>query len=607
MIDTDRVHQTLKTVFGFDSFRPLQEEIVGAILAKRDVFVLLPTGGGKSLCFQLPALLLDGLTVVISPLVALMKDQVDGLTAIGVPATYVNSLLDGHEISRRLAAVARGDVKLLYVAPERLMMPNFLNLIAKQDVSFFAVDEAHCISEWGHDFRPSYLDLKRLRDLFPRTALAAFTATATGRVQADIKRQLRLDNAASFQGSYNRANLYYQVWPKRDAFAQLTAYLRHRRGESGIIYCQSREGTEALAARLRAEGFSAEPYHAGMEPDARRERQDAFVRDDVRIMIATIAFGMGIDKPDVRFVIHYDLPRNLEGYYQESGRAGRDGDPSDCILFYSYGDVIKQRFFVDQKATEAEREIATRQLKQMSDWATETACRRRSLLAYFDEPFAGQVGRCCDNCSTPVEEEDKTVAAQQYLSCVVRTGERFGNGYLIDVLRGSDDERVRRFGHDRLPTFGIGKDTSATEWQALARALIAAGFARVDEEAFHAIKVTPSGWEVLRGQAPVLLRMPRRSPEGAVKGKRRKAEPVVAPEATAADDELFAKLRAWRKDLADARGVPPYVICHDSTLREIAARRPATRAALLSLHGMGERRVADFGDDLLACVRSRAG
>ncbi len=390
------IRACLKATFGYTSFRPLQEDIVRSILAGRDVFVLMPTGGGKSLCYQLPALLLDGMTVVVSPLIALMKDQVDSLEALGVSATYVNSSLDASEIGRRQAAVARGEVKLLYVAPERLMMPGFLRLLAATGVAFFAIDEAHCISEWGHDFRPEYRELARLRALFPGTALGAFTATATTRVQADIRAQLGLQSAASFRGSFNRPNLFYEVRPKHDAYGQLVRYLRGRDRSSGIVYCQSRARTEQLAAQLSADGFAAVAYHAGLESEERRGRQDAFIKDDVQIVVATIAFGMGIDKPDVRFVVHYDLPKNLEGFYQESGRAGRDGEPADCILFYGPGDAVKHRHFIDEKPSAIERQVALRQLRQMDEWAAGTTCRRRALLAYFDESFDGQAGPCCD-------------------------------------------------------------------------------------------------------------------------------------------------------------------------------------------------------------------
>src|SRR5262245_60375490 len=459
----------LKEIFGFDDFRPLQRQVVDAVLRRRDVFVLMPTGGGKSLCYQLPALLMDGLVVVISPLIALMKDQVDKLVAAGIAATYINSSLDGDEIQRRYGAVARGAVKLLYVAPERLTAPSFMRLLERAPIAFFAVDEAHCISEWGHDFRPEYRELRRLRELFPGVPVAAFTATATARVQADIVAQLGLESATLFKGSFNRPNLHYAVRPKGATYEQLRAYLWGRRHQSGIIYCQARATTEEVARKLRLDGVDAAAYHAGLESDERQRVQEAFQRGEVAVIVATIAFGMGIDKPDVRFVIHYDLPKNLEGYYQESGRAGRDGDPSDCVLLFNYGDIGKHEHFIRQKATEAEQAIARQQFRRIADWAQSSTCRRRLLLAYFDEPFDGQDGPCCDICSNPSDREDYTVAVQKYLSCIKRTGERFGMTYIVDVLRGSREERILRAGHDKLSTYGIGKDLPKEEWQWLAR------------------------------------------------------------------------------------------------------------------------------------------
>jgi ATP-dependent DNA helicase RecQ len=592
----------LQSTFGYTTFRPLQGEIIQAILAGRDVFVLMPTGGGKSLCYQLPALLRDGLTVVVSPLIALMKDQVDGLRTLGVAATFINSSLDGPELARRQAAVVRGEVKLLYVAPERLMTPGFLRLLGMTKVTFVAIDEAHCISEWGHDFRPEYRELKRLRSAFPGVPLGAFTATATSRVQADIVSQLGLQRAASFRGSFNRPNLYYTVRPKRNAYAQLASYLRARPDTSGIIYCLSRDSTETLAAKLRADGYEAVAYHAGLESGERQRRQDAFVKDDARIVVATIAFGMGIDKPDVRFVIHYDLPKNLEGYYQETGRAGRDGEPSDCLLFYSAGDAVRLRHFIEEKSSEVERQVALRQLRQMTDWAESVSCRRRALLAYFDEPLVGQEGRCCDVCDAPLAEADYTVLAQMYLSCVRRTGERFGGSYLIDVLRGSQSERIRRLGHDRLPTHGVGKDRPREEWEHLGRELVRGGYVRLSADEYATLSVTDRGGAVLfRGEKVVLTVW--RGPSGAdadgLVGQEEDALPLL-------NAGLFDRLRHLRKRLADTRGIAPYQVFHDRTLRQIAAELPATRAALLRISGIGERKVTDFGELVLATVADYA-
>lgn len=590
-IGDPQVLSTLKSTFGYSSFRPLQADIVRSILWGQDVFVLMPTGGGKSLCYQLPALLLDGLTVVVSPLIALMKDQVDKLQALGVAASFINSSLSCSEVYERQGAVVRGEVKLLYVAPERLMMPGFLNLLSSVPLACFAIDEAHCISEWGHDFRPEYRQLSRLRELFPAVPFATFTATATRRVEADIKTQLGLEKAASFRGSFNRQNLFYEVRPKRSSYQQLVAYLRERGPASGIIYCQSRAGTERLADMLNADRFKATAYHAGLESGERRQRQEAFIRDNIQIIVATIAFGMGIDKPDVRFVIHYDLPKSLEGYYQESGRAGRDGEPSDCILFYSYSDMAKHRHFIDEKPTAVERQAALEQLQQMADWANSSSCRRRAILEYFGEQFAGQPDPCCDVCRTPLEKVDYTVPAQMLLSCARRTDERFGIGYLIDVLRGSRAERVLRNGHDRLSVYGIGRELSREEWGHLARGMLRAGYITQDQADFNAVKVSELGRQVLFNGEPVLLAPSLASAH------------VPAVEASPHQD-LFDELRTLRKRLADERGVPPYVIFHDRTLMNMAAALPTTREELLRVEGVGQRKLSDFGDEFLACVNA---
>src|SRR5579859_1566713 len=595
----------LRSTFGFHSFRPIQGDVVEAILRGQDVFVLLPTGGGKSLCYQLPALLLDGLTVVVSPLIALMKDQVDALEAMGVAATFINSSLDPSEIGRRQGAVARGDVKLLYVAPERLMTAGFLRLLANIPVSLIAIDEAHCISEWGHDFRPEYRELRRVRASFPTAAVAAFTATATRRVQADIIAQLGLSKAACFRGSFNRANLYYDVRPKRGSYDQLIAFLQTRANESGIIYCSSRDSTDTLAAKLTASGYRARSYHAGLDPDERRRRQEAFIKDDTRIIVATIAFGMGIDKPDVRYVVHWDLPKNLEGYYQESGRAGRDGEPSDCILFFSAGDAIKQRRFAQEKLTAAERRVALDQLQQMVDWADGLTCRRKALLAYFDEPFDGQTERCCDVCSRPRELVDSTLPARQFLSAVRRTGERFGVSYVIDVLRGSRAERILANRHDQLPTYGIGRDRSKEDWQHLARELARAGYTRLSADEYKVVSITEPGLRVLFQDEPVELTAPVATGPVAAASANRGA--VAAPTVASNDRaDLFDRLRVARKKLADERRVPPYVICHDPALRGMVASLPRNRGELLRISGIGEHTADTAGGIFLDVIAAYA-
>ena len=506
-LTTDQLLAELGSTFGYSSFRPLQQETIEAILAGRDVFVLMPTGGGKSLCYQLPALLDDGLTVVVSPLIALMKDQVDSLRSRGVAATFINSSLDSAEVGRRQAAIARREIKLVYVAPERLMMPSFLQLLKAFPPTFIAVDEAHCISEWGHDFRPEYRELRQLRSLFPSAALGAFTATATSRVQADIVAQLGLQKAAILRSSFNRPNLVYDVWRKRGGDEQLQRLVQERAGSSGIVYCLARAETERVAAMLSMAGHRAAPYHAGLSSAERQRTQDAFLSNEVPIIVATIAFGMGIDKPNVRFVVHYDLPKSLEGYYQESGRAGRDGDPSDCILLFSYADVAKYEYFVTQKESLAEQNLARTQLRLMADWAEGAACRRKSLLAYFDETFDGQPGPCCDVCRDQGAQVDFTIPAQMLLSCILRTGQRFGLTYVVDVLRAGSDPRIAQLHHDQLSTYGIGRDRSKEDWQYLGRQLRQGGY--LDEEPEHRVlSVTDRGRTFLAGSERVLLPAP---------------------------------------------------------------------------------------------------
>ncbi|RIK45887.1 MAG: DNA helicase RecQ [Chloroflexi bacterium] len=475
-------------------------------------------------------------------------------------------------------------------------------MLAHNPPALFAIDEAHCISEWGHDFRPEYRELRRLRRLFPASTIGAFTATATRRVQADIRHQLGLQQARVFQRSFNRPNLFYDVRPKQDAFEQLVAYIRERPDDSGIIYCQSRAGVEDVAGRLVARGISAVAYHAGLSNSERKERQDAFINDDTRIVVATIAFGMGIDKPDVRFVIHYDLPRNLEGYYQESGRAGRDGEPAECILFYTYADAAKAQFFIDQKRSPVEREVAQQQLKHMVEWASEPVCRRKMLLAYFDEELEGQQAPCCDVCRSPRARVDATIPAQMFLSCVKRTRERFGIGYIIDVLRGETHERILRSGHNQLSTWGIGRDRSKVEWQHLAYELLREGYIRQAGEDYPILQITELGNEVLFNgrKVDIIERPPPRKRE-----KRRREATPTAP--VQHDTRLFDALRSARKQLADERGVPPYVICSDRSLREMAAALPRTNDALLTIHGIGQHKAESFGHVFLDIIDRHLG
>ena len=471
----------LKRYFGFPSFRPLQHEIIGATMEGRDVFALLPTGGGKSLCFQLPALMRPGLTVVVSPLIALMKDQVDALQAGGIPATFLNSSLPAGESRKRLRGLHQHEYRLLYAAPERLMLSGVLEDLQKWNVNLIAVDEAHCISEWGHDFRPEYRQLAQLREAFPGTPMMALTATATTRVREDIVKLLQLRKPRCFVASFNRPNLTYRVIAKAKPSAQALAFLRPRPRDSGIIYCQSRKGAESVAEQLNQHGIAARPYHAGLTPTQRSENQELFLRDEIRVICATIAFGMGINKPNVRFVIHYDLPKNIEGYYQETGRAGRDGLPAECLLLFSPGDVVKQQRFIEEKLP-AEQRIAREQLQQIVHYADSAGCRRVELLRYFGETFEAADCGGCDNCLKPRDTFDGTVAAQKFLSCVYRIWQKSGFGmglnHVVEVLTGADSDPIRRWRHEELSTYGIGREHSRPRWQAIGRELVRLGYLR---------------------------------------------------------------------------------------------------------------------------------
>jgi ATP-dependent DNA helicase RecQ len=593
--DTPSLLPLLKQYFGFTSFRPLQEEIIGDALAGKDVFALLPTGGGKSLCFQLPALARPGLTVVISPLIALMKDQVDALQASGVVATFLNSSLAPGESRVRLRGLHNGEFRLLYVAPERLVLPGFLADLQKWKPNLIAVDEAHCISEWGHDFRPEYRQLVQLRDLFPGVPMMALTATATERVRSDIVQQLHLREPACYVASFNRPNLTYRVLPKAGPYEQTLEFVRSRRNESGIVYCQSRKSAESVAERLNADGVKAAPYHAGMEKDGRSRNQELFLRDEVRVICATIAFGMGINKPNVRFVIHYDLPKNIEGYYQETGRAGRDGLPSECLLLFSAGDVVKQSQFIDEKP-EAEKAIAREQLQQMVHYAESAECRRASLLDYFGETFPHENCGACDNCLSPRETFDGTLAAQKFLSCVYRIREHGGFGvglnHVVEVLTGADTEKIRKWGHGRLSTYGIGKEHSRPEWGAIGRELVRLGFVKQNATKFNVLELTPEGRGVLKERKPVQLTKPMKVPE------RR----VHAIGEITCDEALFERLRGLRKRLADERSVAPYIIFSDVALRQMARNYPSNEREFTRISGVGDAKRRDFGAVFLAEV-----
>ncbi|GAC1568764.1 MAG: DNA helicase RecQ [Vulcanimicrobiaceae bacterium] len=593
----------LKHHFGFDEFRPLQEEIVADVLAGRDVFALLPTGGGKSLCFQLPAVMAPGLTVVVSPLIALMKDQVDSMTAAGVPATFLNSTLDGDEARRRLRGLHEGAYRLLYLAPERLALSHVAADLRAWNVMRFAIDEAHCISEWGHDFRPEYRRLSELRRVFPGVPILALTATATDRVRRDIVSSLGLREPACYVASFNRPNLTYRVVPKANTFRTLLDFVRERRKESGIVYTASRRQAESLAEKLRDGGIAALAYQAGLEPTERTYNQERFVRDDARVICATVAFGMGINKSNVRYVVHYDLPKNLESYYQETGRAGRDGLPAECVLFFSASDAAKQLGFLDEKE-ERERALALEGLRKMQHYAETADCRRSTLLAHFGEQYPVADCTGCDNCLAPRARFDGTLVAQKFLSNVVRVrqagGFAVGLNHLVDVLVGRETERVREWHHDALSTYGIGRDTARPQWLAIGRELVRLGMLRQTPGLRSVLELTESGRRTLLDRMPVMLTAS--APEAPAAR--------ATSDAIACDENLFEDLRVLRKSIADDRNLPAYVIFPDSTLRAMARDVPGSPEDLRRVPGVGDKKLADYGRaflDAIARYRDAAG
>ncbi len=582
-------------------------------LAGRDVLALMPTGGGKSLCFQLPALLQPGVSLVVSPLIALMQDQVRLLEDNGIAATFINSSLRSDELQQRITAMLRGAYKLVYLAPERLLMTDFLSgpveqLATKPGINAFVIDEAHCVSEWGHDFRPEYRQLSTLRRRYPRVPMLAFTATATSRVRLDVIAQLGLRDPTVHLSSFNRPNLFYEVHQKTaGTYAELLRLARA--GGAGIVYCLSRKRVEELCQQLQSDRIAARPYHAGLDAAARRANQDAFIRDDVQVIVATIAFGMGINKPDVRWVVHYDLPRTLEGYYQESGRAGRDGDPARCVLFFGPADIRTADFLIQQKVDpvsgeplEEEQRIARQQLRQVLSYAESSECRRAIQLRYFDETYAPPCG-ACDNCCEPKELEDWTVEARQLLSCVARLAqrhERFGAAHVIEILRGSRSERVVSRNHDELSVHGIGRNHTLDEWRSLVRTLLHQGLVAETQDGYPVLSLNAESWLVLKGQRQVQVARAARS---ASVRRDRAAGTGVSLEGE--DRRLFDRLRALRKQLADEHGLPPYVIFHDATLRELALERPASLEALARIRGIGEAKLSRYGERFIEAIREQ--
>lgn len=578
--------EALKKYFGYDGFRPMQEEIIDEVLNGKDAVVLMPTGGGKSICFQIPGLVLDGVAIVISPLIALMQDQVEGLKANGVRAEFINSSRSSAENTEVLHAALDNKVDLLYVSPEKALSPDFIPALGQMKLSLFAIDEAHCISSWGHDFRPEYAQLAVLRDRFPKIPFIALTATADKLTRRDIVEKLHLSAPKVFLASFDRPNLSLRVLPGRNRFNTILQWIRNRSGQSGIIYCLSRKSTEDLSAKLKKEGVNAGFYHAGLGPKFRAKVQEDFLKDDLQIICATIAFGMGIDKSNIRWVIHYNLPKNIEGYYQEIGRAGRDGLPSDTLLFYSYGDVIQLQRFIEESG---QPEVGMMKLERMQQFCNAKVCRRRVLLSYFSEHLDKNCNNC-DVCADPPQTIKGTVLVQKALSATVRMRERVGMNMVIDVLRGSSRRDIVSMGFDRIKTYGAGADVSRSDWQEYLLQMLDQGLIEIAYDEGNAVKVTEMGREALFGKREVeLVKRQKR-----VEAKKTKAsKPISVNEK--ADEKLFQKLRALRKEIADKRGVPPYIVFHDATLKDMSIRKPTTEVQMMAVSGVGDKKMQLFG------------
>ncbi len=591
-------HDLLSRIFGYDDFRGPQQAIVEHVAAGNDALVLMPTGGGKSLCYQVPSLLREGTGIVISPLIALMQDQVEALRQLGVRAEFLNSTLDGDTAARVERELLAGELDMLYVAPERLLTGRFLSLLSRSRIALFAIDEAHCVSQWGHDFRPEYRQLTVLHERWPDVPRIALTATADPPTQREIAERLDLTGAQHFVSSFDRPNIRYTVVQKDNAKRQLLDFLKVHRQEAGIVYCMSRRKVEETAEFLCKEGLNALPYHAGLPAEVRAANQRRFLREDGIVMCATIAFGMGIDKPDVRFVAHTDLPKSMEGYYQETGRAGRDGEPAEAWLCYGLGDVVLLKQMIEQsEAGEERKSLERNKLDHLLGYCESMQCRRQVLLAGFGEIYPQPCGNC-DNCLVPPDAWDASVAAQKALSCVYRSGQRFGVGHLIDILRGGENDKIRQFGHSELSTYGIGKDLDARTWRSVFRQLVAASLLEVDTEAYGGLRLTDGSREVLKGQRKVMMR--RESPKTRERDRSGQRTGLsVLPE----DLVLFNALRSLRAELAKEQNVPAFVIFHDSTLRNIAEQRPTSIDALGKVGGIGGTKLARYGERLVEIVR----
>lgn len=588
---SESVHDVLHRIFGYREFRPNQEAIVSAILEKRDVFAVMPTGGGKSLCYQLPAHMLEGLCVVISPLISLMKDQVDAAKANGLDAEFLNSSLGTADRRRVYQSLENHQLDLLYVSPERFAMPDFIATLKQAEVSFFAIDEAHCISEWGHDFRPDYLSLSNIVKHFPRSGIAAFTATATHKVSDDIVNKLGLRNPHLTRASFDRPNLFYQVVPKDNLDIQLLEFLHDHQGESGIIYRTTRKSVESTAEFLQEQGIKAVAYHAGLTPKQRKENQDRFNRDEVEVVVATIAFGMGIDKSNVRFVLHGDLPKNMEGYYQETGRAGRDGEPSHCRLFFNRADMVRIRYFIEQTEDPNERKIAEHQLFQMVRFAEANACRRRTILGYFGEAYEKDNCKTCDVCMGDVERVDATVSAQKVMSAIHRSGQKFGAVHIADIVVGAKTQKIKQLGHDQLKTYGVGKDQDKKYWRRVIDDLLAQECIVQNAEQYSALELTAKGKQILFGKRTFEVIRQK-------EGKRKSATAMTGDYS----HKLFEQLRAERLRMAQDEGVPPFVIFSDRTLREMALYFPDTAEQMSGINGVGAAKLEKYGDTFMTII-----
>jgi ATP-dependent DNA helicase RecQ len=600
---TPTLDASLQKVYGFSEFRPHQRGLVEGLLARKDVFGVMPTGGGKSLCYQLPGYILEGTAVIVSPLIALMKDQVDAANANGINAAYLNSTLSHQEAAEVESAYRSGALDLLYLAPERLAMPGFADTLrqnTQKAPSFFAIDEAHCISEWGHDFRPDYLFLSQLRSLFPNTPMAAFTATATEKVAEDIESRLGLGQAVKVRASFDRANLFYEVRKKKDWQTQLVEFIRKRPNQNGIIYRTSRKSVETTAALLKANGINAAAYHAGMDSADRTRIQDQFIRDDINVMVATVAFGMGVDKADVRYVIHGDLPKNIESYYQETGRAGRDGEPSHCMLLYGPGDAMKIRRFHDEISNQTERERAMGLLRAMECFASVPSCRRVSLLNYFDETYPEESCGSCDYCTGEFQRVDASRESQMLLSAVARTGGKFGTIHICDIVCGANTTKIRQFDHHELKTYGVGKDQPKAYWRSLLDALMAEGKLKPSRDQFPVPQLTEAGTEVMFGRQKFHINEDTRvEPEKA--SSRREGRSNQAAQIDC-HEGLFEHLRVLRKEVADTAEVPPYVVFSDRSLRSMAATMPENDEEMLLLHGIGQNKCEKYSEAFLTAI-----